>query len=92
MESRDFAAIERQLYSILDELRDELSTAERTEVTEFMAVGEYGVALETLSGLLAEEDKAVPLAAFERMVDLAESMGIRRAVITSKLGRRVIRE
>ena len=85
MEHLDFAAIGRRLCIILDELNDDLSPSERREVVDFIDVGEYGIALETLSALLVEERKVVSGIVYSQMVELAEMMGIRASTITEEL-------
>lgn len=90
MGEADFTAIEQRFTLVLDALSGELSAAERREVEEFIDVGEYGVALETLSALLVEERKRVSPATFAEIVELADSMGIRATTITDGLRRRVI--
>jgi hypothetical protein len=90
MGGADFTAIDRRLTLVLDSLSDELSAAERREVEEFIDVGEYGVALETLSALLVEERKRISPVTFAEIVELADLMGIREATITDGLRRRVI--
>jgi predicted DNA binding protein len=84
-----FEEIERRLELILDGLDKELSAAERNEVVHFIEVGEYGVALETLSALLTEEQKKLPAAVFSQIKDLAEAMGIQGSTITASLERLV---
>lgn len=60
--SARFEMIERLLRAILHDLSGVLTSAERAEVVEFIEVGEYGVALETLAALIVEERKLLPLA------------------------------
>lgn len=90
MEGENLTRIERGLYALLDGLAGELSPTERREVVEFIAVGEYGVALETLSALLVEERKRIPATVYAQLVELAETMGIRASTITEELKRQVI--
>jgi hypothetical protein len=81
----DFAEIERRFTSILDRLGVLLSVAERREVEDFVDVGEYGVALETLSSLLVEERKVFSAETLCEITALAETMGIRESVVTKAL-------
>lgn len=57
-----------------------LSTEESNEVGHFIDVGEYGLALETLSDLLIEERKKIPQGAYEAMMQVARQMGIEREI------------
>ena len=87
--SMDFTKIEAAFHELLGTLAAVLSESERQEVSQFVDVGEYGVALETLSALLVEERKQLPAAAYSQMVELSEAMGIRASVITPELESRV---
>ena len=57
-------------------LSQALTTAESAEVQMFLDVGEYGVALETLCGIIVEEDKTIPWEAYERMSRLFDKMDL----------------
>jgi len=81
----DFAEIENRFTLLLDRLDGLLSAAERREVEDFVDVGEYGVALETLSSLLVEERKVFPAETLCEIAALAETMGIRKSVVTKAL-------
>lgn len=52
------------------------STAEVAEVTKFLRAGEYGLAFETLCGIVKEEGKHVPPHLRPKLRKLAEQMGI----------------
>jgi hypothetical protein len=75
-----FDKTERFLGAILADLTGVLSSAERAEVVQFIDVGEYGVALETLAALLVDENKPITPRIFERIVALADSMALREAI------------
>ena len=92
MEDSYFTKIERQFEMVLDALAGQLSPTERSEVVEFIDVGEFGIALETLSSLLIEERKQIPAVAFTQMIELADSMEIRASTITEELRSQVIPE
>ena len=77
MRGTDFADIERGLYTALDQLADVISSSQRDEVNAFIAVGEYGVALETLCAILMEEGIDVRNKDLRQLTDLADAMGIR---------------
>ena len=57
-------------------LSQALTTAESAEVQMFLNVGEYGVALETLCGIIVEGDKTIPREAYERMSRLFDTMNL----------------
>ena len=50
--------------------------SEIAEVEQFLAVGEYGLAFETLCGIAREENKPVPDILRPKIRVLAEQMGI----------------
>lgn len=90
MDRAYFRAIERSFGRVLNSLDTELSAAERREVAGFIEVGEYGVALETLSALLVEEDKRITAAILAEIVGLAATMGIDHDAATKQLERLVV--
>ena len=87
-----YEQLERELTSLVGALSDVLSADEQREVVEFADAGEYGLALETLAGILVEEGKALPRSAFRQISSLAESMGIVDRVVTARLANQVLRE
>jgi exopolysaccharide biosynthesis predicted pyruvyltransferase EpsI len=90
MTTPDYPALEAGLVEILSQLGDTLSGSERQEVEEFVDVGEYGVALETLSFLIVEEEKRISRSTFHSIARLAEQMGISESVVTDKLHQAVV--
>jgi hypothetical protein len=83
--AQSFEETERSLGAMLADLSGVLSSEERAEVVQFIDVGEYGVALETLAALIVEEGKRIPLSIFERIVGLADSMGLQEAIPSAAL-------
>lgn len=69
----------------LSHLEQVLNASEKQEVQEFLNVGEYGVALETLRYLLIEENKTISQEAFNLIEALADEMGIGDKVLCSEL-------
>ena len=90
MRGIDFTALEQRLTTLLEALSDDLSVGERSEVEEFIEVGEYGVALETLAALLIEERKQIPEPTFIKIVELADAMGVLTTTIIDALQRRIV--
>lgn len=86
----DFPEIERRLIAALDVLKGEFTAAERQEVLEFIDVGEYGVALETLAAIAVEEKKRLPKAVFDVIRDLAAQMGVEGTVMSEELHQRCL--
>lgn len=83
-----YKRLRTQLEIILVMLGSVLSTEESSEVGHFIDVGEYGLALETLSDQLIEENKKIPHGAYEAMMRAARQMGIEQQ-IDAKLEARV---
>ena len=81
---------ERRLGHILEGRGEALTEPERAEIGVFLSAGEYGLALETLCDILTEASRLFPTPIFDEIVDLAELMGIRDAVVTDELCRLVV--
>jgi hypothetical protein len=70
----DHQQLERDLLAILDSIHETLTESESEEVRHFVEHGEYGVALETLSGIIEEEGKRISFEAYEQIHGLGERM------------------
>jgi hypothetical protein len=90
MATPDFVELERRLRGLLDSLATQLTDSERQEVIDFIDVGEYGLALETLCAVLIEERKRIGVATLDELVRLDTAMKIDPSAITDELRRRVI--
>lgn len=66
----DFATIESLFSQLLPALRDVFSASEIAEVSEFVEVGEYGVAFDTAVDIFVEEGKV----ATDNVITLAEEL------------------
>jgi len=71
-----FATIENGLRLLLAMEVDNLDAGEKREVTDFIDVREYGLALETFSAILHEERKPVALRTAKVVQALANIMNI----------------
>ena len=80
--------LEAQLGSILLTLGSQLSFEESREVSHFLDVGEYGLALQTLTDLLIEERKKISIRTYNDVVSVAKHMGIEREIALEDLKRR----
>jgi hypothetical protein len=85
MDRSDHEWLEATFAALFAELGDTLASAERAEIIEFVDVGEYGVALETLVALVVEEQKQLPAPAFATICLLADRMAIRDRVVPKAL-------
>ena len=70
----DYQQLERDFLAILDSIHETLTESESEEVRHFVEHGEYGVALETLSGIIEEEGKRISFEAYEQIHGLGERM------------------
>ena len=70
----DYQRLERDLLAILYSLHGILTESESEEVRHFVEHGEYGVALETLSGIIDAEGKRISFEAYEQIHGLGERM------------------
>ncbi len=84
-----FNQMEAQLERILLTLGPLLSDEESREVSYFLVVGEYGLALQTLTDLLIEERKKISLSTYNDIVRVAKRMDMEREVALEDLERRV---
>ena len=81
--------LEAWLGGILLTLGSQLSPVESREVSHFLDVGEYGLALQTLTDLLIEERKKISIGTYNDVVGVAKRMGIEREIALEDLERRV---
>jgi hypothetical protein len=72
--SYDYQRLERDLLDILNSLHGTLTESESETVRHFVEFGEYGLALETLSGIIDEEDKRISFEVYEQIHGLGERM------------------
>ncbi len=80
--------LEARLGSILLTLGSQFSFEESREVSHFLDVGEYGLALQTLTDLLIEERKKISIRTYNDVVRVAKRMGIEREIALEDLKRR----
>jgi hypothetical protein len=66
-----------RIANLLGNLGDAIARSERAEVDRFLDVGEYGLALDTLSWILVEENKAIGQGVLREIDSLAEVMELR---------------
>jgi hypothetical protein len=74
---------------ILLTLGSQLSPEESREVSQFLDVGEYGLALQTLTDLLIEERTKISMGTYIDVVGVAKRMGIEREIALEDLERRL---
>jgi hypothetical protein len=83
--SGGFEEIESLFSRLLTELQSVLSEAEQREVRHFLDVGEYGLALETLVGIFAEEKKECAKTVSLQVAEVASRISIDPAPLLSRL-------
>jgi hypothetical protein len=84
--------LETRLGSILLTLGPQLSPEESWEVNHFLDVGEYGLALQTLTDLLIEERKKIRRGTYNDIAEVAKRMGMEREIALEDLQRCVHEE
>lgn len=77
--------IEELLLRLLGLLLAVFTDSEKSEVQDFVDVGEYGLALETLVDIVTEENKQIPSGALNLVCELAEVMQLDKNVFEEKL-------
>ncbi|MCA9474117.1 MAG: MafI family immunity protein [Nitrospira sp.] len=85
MSKPDYDSVEIELQAILSSLDGTLSVSERSEVSEYIDVGEYGLALRTLADVVVEERKHLTIHVLRRIESIARAMGIHELVVTPEL-------
>lgn len=78
--------IDSRIAELLDSLAPLFSTPEQSEVREFVDAGEYGLALETLCGIVTEEHKVVAASVKEQVRELRDLMGLDSPMIDALIG------
>lgn len=72
--NQHFNQIEILFSKLLQLLVDFFTESEMKEVQEFIDVGEYGVALETLCSIIDEENKVISKEVYDLIAQLGTSM------------------
>lgn len=75
---QDYQRVEELLSRLLALLAPTFSAEEILEVREFVEVGEYGLALETLVDIVIEESKRIPSEEVNLIYELADAMNLDR--------------
>lgn len=76
MTYENYQSIELDLEGILADLTAIISGSEAAEVRHFIGVGEYGLAFETLCGVIVDADYTIPRSVYQKVIDLAQRMNI----------------
>lgn len=76
MSTLNYDAIEKQFSVLLQILANSFSDDEMKEISDFIEVGEYGLALQTFVDIVKEERKRIPLGAYVAVEELATLMGV----------------
>lgn len=81
----NYTEIESSFKELLPNLREVFSGDEVSEVREFIDVGEYGLALDTLVDIFVEERKRAPAPVVAKVAELAGMMKLAPATYTTRL-------
>jgi hypothetical protein len=87
--SVNYQQIEGLLEQLLELLKSVFSESEQSEVQDFINVGEYGLALETLVDVVQEEDKKISKEALRLIKKLCSLMSVDEKAIERKLYGRI---
>lgn len=71
------ADMERRIAGLLSSLTNDLTPDEQGEVLEFLDSTEYGLALETLSGIIVEENKPIDARVLHEFDEISRAMKLR---------------
>ena len=83
--------LETQIGSILRTLGPRLPPEESRHVSHFLDVGEYGLALQTLTDSLIAQRKEIPPSAYDDVARLAKRMDMQQEIALGDLEHRVQR-
>lgn len=81
----NFAIVESLFSDLLNASKGDLSDAECAEVRSFLDVGEYGLALETVVDIYAEEGKTPSAYAVSLIERLAIAMSMKLDAVLERL-------
>ena len=70
----NFVTLERDINDLLELATAQLTPIERAEVQGFLKVGEYGLALETFTDIIIEEEKQINIAILNKCNEIARQM------------------
>ena len=82
-----FEEVEKLFTELFAEIGNLFSESELAEVQEFINAGEYGIALETLVDIFAEEHKTVSTNVVALIKQLASTMAIESVFLLKRITR-----
>lgn len=82
--------VESLFSDLIHSLEGTFSLAEIMEVRSFLDYGEYGLALESLIGIIVEENKLIASNIYDAIEKLSSMMDIDNAAMRTSLRERVI--
>ncbi len=89
MDAEHFRDLESQLERLLTMTRPSFDDSEMKEIRELLSAGEYGVALEQLTGYVAEKDKPFSAEALRLAEQAAAAMGMENDEVILALRHRI---
>ncbi len=84
----DYTQLEERLSRLLRSLEELFSSSETSEVQDFLDAGEYGLALETICGIITEERKVVGTEVVKQVKELRDIMELESDIVTEFLNAR----
>ncbi|MEL6117886.1 MafI family immunity protein [Photobacterium sp. SP02] len=85
MTIHDYQFVENLLLRLLSLLLEIFTDSEKGEVQDFIDVGEYGLALDTLVDIVIEENKQIPGESLALVYELADVMQLDKKMFEEKL-------
>lgn len=85
MTATDFVKVENLLLKLLASVEQAFNQEELKEAQDFIDAGEYGLALETFSDIVVEENKKIAGADLDLIEELAAIMAMDRETFYQKL-------
>lgn len=85
MTATDFVKVENLLLKLMASVEQAFNREELKEVQDFIDAGEYGLALETFTDIVVEENKKIAKADLDLIEDLAVTMAMDQETFHQKL-------
>lgn len=82
--------IEKKLLLLIDSLSNVFSVEEVQEITNFIDHGEYGLSIESIVGVIFEENKNIDNIIMEKIIDLYNVMELDSSEVNKLLSKNLL--
>lgn len=85
-----YQGLENHFVNLMKKLEPILTSSEISEVSEFIDYNEYGLALDTIVGIIVEEGKIIDNNILKQMIEISIIMDVDSEIIGEKLSMHII--